>query len=97
MFAIYNLVPFFICLPFYSLLDLLDIIQRLVSVGLDSKNAVCVWDWKRGRMLSMAPGHTDRVSILLGVSNGYWMGEGQTEGVMGFCVSVFCYCQIFQM
>ncbi|XP_031213616.1 echinoderm microtubule-associated protein-like 5 isoform X5 [Mastomys coucha] len=35
--------------------------QRLVSVGLDSKNAVCVWDWKRGRMLSMAPGHTDRI------------------------------------
>uniref|UniRef100_A0A2K6G4N4 EMAP like 5 n=1 Tax=Propithecus coquereli TaxID=379532 RepID=A0A2K6G4N4_PROCO len=34
--------------------------QRLVSVGLDSKNAVCVWDWKRGKMLSMAPGHTDR-------------------------------------
>uniref|UniRef100_A0A8D0QME0 EMAP like 5 n=1 Tax=Sus scrofa TaxID=9823 RepID=A0A8D0QME0_PIG len=35
--------------------------QRLVSVGLDSKNAVCVWDWKRGKMLSMAPGHTDRI------------------------------------
>uniref|UniRef100_A0A8I3NA01 EMAP like 5 n=1 Tax=Canis lupus familiaris TaxID=9615 RepID=A0A8I3NA01_CANLF len=37
--------------------------QRLVSVGLDSKNAVCVWDWKRGKMLSMAPGHTDRAGI----------------------------------
>ncbi|EHB11852.1 Echinoderm microtubule-associated protein-like 5, partial [Heterocephalus glaber] len=35
--------------------------QRLVSVGLDSKNAVCVWDWKRGKVLSMAPGHTDRI------------------------------------
>ncbi|XP_012868821.1 PREDICTED: echinoderm microtubule-associated protein-like 5 [Dipodomys ordii] len=35
--------------------------QRLVSVGLDSKNTVCVWDWKRGKMLSMAPGHTDRI------------------------------------
>ncbi|KAB0375028.1 hypothetical protein FD755_013520, partial [Muntiacus reevesi] len=35
--------------------------QRLVSVGLDSKNAVCIWDWKRGKMLSMAPGHTDRI------------------------------------
>nr|XP_036847784.1 echinoderm microtubule-associated protein-like 5 isoform X5 [Manis javanica] len=35
--------------------------QRLVSVGLDSKNVVCVWDWKRGKMLSMAPGHTDRI------------------------------------
>ncbi|XP_036887500.1 echinoderm microtubule-associated protein-like 5 isoform X3 [Sturnira hondurensis] len=35
--------------------------QRLVSVGLDSKNAVCIWDWKRGKLLSMAPGHTDRI------------------------------------
>ncbi|XP_023587448.1 echinoderm microtubule-associated protein-like 5 isoform X1 [Trichechus manatus latirostris] len=35
--------------------------QRLVSVGLDSKNTVCVWDWKKGKMLSMAPGHTDRI------------------------------------
>ncbi|KFO18258.1 Echinoderm microtubule-associated protein-like 5 [Fukomys damarensis] len=35
--------------------------QRLVSVGLDSKNAVCVWDWKKGKVLSMAPGHTDRI------------------------------------
>ena len=66
-----------VCLPFiiwfilYSFaflfplpLDFLTITQRLVSVGLDSKNAVCVWDWKRGKMLSMAPGHTDRVSTL---------------------------------
>lgn len=76
-------LPFIIwllfCLPLYFLLDFLDIIQRLVSVGLDSKNAVCVWDWKRGKMLSMAPGHTDRVSIVFGVSNGYCMGKGLRE------------------
>lgn len=59
---------------FYSLMDFLDIIQRLVSVGLDSKNAVCVWDWKRGKMLSMAPGHTDRVSILFW--GFYWVLDG---------------------
>uniref|UniRef100_A0A8C0VBT1 Echinoderm microtubule-associated protein-like 5 n=1 Tax=Cyanistes caeruleus TaxID=156563 RepID=A0A8C0VBT1_CYACU len=35
--------------------------QRLVSVGLDSKNTVCVWDWRKGKLLSMAPGHTDRI------------------------------------
>uniref|UniRef100_A0A8C8VLX9 EMAP like 5 n=1 Tax=Pelusios castaneus TaxID=367368 RepID=A0A8C8VLX9_9SAUR len=35
--------------------------QRLVSVGLDSKNTICVWDWRKGKMLSMAPGHTDRI------------------------------------
>ncbi|XP_078516147.1 echinoderm microtubule-associated protein-like 5 isoform X2 [Lissotriton helveticus] len=35
--------------------------QRLVSVGLDAKNTICVWDWKKGKMLSMAPGHTDRI------------------------------------
>nr|XP_034963441.1 echinoderm microtubule-associated protein-like 5 isoform X5 [Zootoca vivipara] len=35
--------------------------QRLLSVGLDSKNTICVWDWRKGKMLSMAPGHTDRI------------------------------------
>ncbi|XP_076834021.1 echinoderm microtubule-associated protein-like 5 isoform X2 [Brachyhypopomus gauderio] len=35
--------------------------QCLVSVGLDSKNTICVWDWRRGIILATAPGHTDRV------------------------------------
>ncbi|XP_072318016.1 echinoderm microtubule-associated protein-like 6, partial [Eucyclogobius newberryi] len=35
--------------------------QRLVSVGLDQKNTVCVWDWRRGRVLASASGHSDRI------------------------------------
>uniref|UniRef100_A0A672SZE4 EMAP like 6 n=1 Tax=Sinocyclocheilus grahami TaxID=75366 RepID=A0A672SZE4_SINGR len=35
--------------------------QRLASVGLDAKNTVCVWDWKKGRVLATATGHSDRV------------------------------------
>ncbi|KAG7492916.1 hypothetical protein MATL_G00019970 [Megalops atlanticus] len=35
--------------------------QRLVSVGLDSKNTVCVWDWKKGKVLATATGHSDRI------------------------------------
>lgn len=38
-------------------------LQCLVSVGLDSKNTICVWDWRRGKVLAAAPGHTDRVTI----------------------------------
>uniref|UniRef100_A0A3Q2VUR1 EMAP like 6 n=1 Tax=Haplochromis burtoni TaxID=8153 RepID=A0A3Q2VUR1_HAPBU len=34
--------------------------QRLASVGLDAKNTVCVWDWRRGRVLATATGHSDR-------------------------------------
>ena len=37
-------------------------LQCLVSVGLDSKNTICVWDWRRGKVLAAAPGHTDRVN-----------------------------------
>ncbi|CAB1335195.1 unnamed protein product, partial [Coregonus sp. 'balchen'] len=33
----------------------------LVSVGLDSKNTICVWDWRRGKVLAAAPGHADRI------------------------------------
>lgn len=33
-----------------------------MSVGLDAKNTVCVWDWKKGRVLATATGHSDRVS-----------------------------------
>uniref|UniRef100_A0A3P8RL66 EMAP like 5 n=1 Tax=Amphiprion percula TaxID=161767 RepID=A0A3P8RL66_AMPPE len=36
-------------------------LQCLVSVGLDSKNTICVWDWRRGKVLAAAPGHTDRI------------------------------------
>ncbi|XP_057217479.1 echinoderm microtubule-associated protein-like 6 isoform X1 [Triplophysa rosa] len=35
--------------------------QRLASVGLDAKNTVCVWDWKKGRVLANATGHSDRI------------------------------------
>ncbi|XP_046714063.1 echinoderm microtubule-associated protein-like 6 isoform X3 [Silurus meridionalis] len=35
--------------------------QRLVSVGLDAKNTVSVWDWKKGRVLATATGHSDRI------------------------------------
>uniref|UniRef100_UPI00358E5FDC echinoderm microtubule-associated protein-like 5 isoform X4 n=1 Tax=Myxine glutinosa TaxID=7769 RepID=UPI00358E5FDC len=35
--------------------------EFLVSVGLDARNSLCVWDWKRGRLLATAPGHTDRI------------------------------------
>nr|XP_020441832.1 echinoderm microtubule-associated protein-like 6 isoform X2 [Monopterus albus] len=35
--------------------------QRLASVGLDAKNTVCIWEWKRGRILATATGHSDRI------------------------------------
>ncbi|KAM9313939.1 echinoderm microtubule-associated protein-like 6 [Pholidichthys leucotaenia] len=35
--------------------------QRLVSVGLDGKNTVCVWEWRRGRVIATATGHSDRI------------------------------------
>uniref|UniRef100_A0A3Q1EQL2 EMAP like 6 n=1 Tax=Acanthochromis polyacanthus TaxID=80966 RepID=A0A3Q1EQL2_9TELE len=35
--------------------------QRLASVGLDAKNTLCVWDWRRGRVLATATGHSDRI------------------------------------
>uniref|UniRef100_A0A8C8RE05 EMAP like 6 n=1 Tax=Pelusios castaneus TaxID=367368 RepID=A0A8C8RE05_9SAUR len=35
--------------------------QRLASVGLDAKNTVCIWDWKKGKLLATATGHSDRI------------------------------------
>uniref|UniRef100_A0A3Q2E4B0 EMAP like 6 n=1 Tax=Cyprinodon variegatus TaxID=28743 RepID=A0A3Q2E4B0_CYPVA len=35
--------------------------QRLASVGLDAKNTVCIWEWKKGRILATATGHSDRI------------------------------------
>ncbi|XP_067091821.1 echinoderm microtubule-associated protein-like 6 [Osmerus mordax] len=35
--------------------------RRLASVGLDAKNTVCVWDWKKGKILATATGHSDRI------------------------------------
>ncbi|XP_068183951.1 echinoderm microtubule-associated protein-like 6 isoform X2 [Antennarius striatus] len=35
--------------------------QRLASVGLDAKNTLCIWEWKRGRILATASGHSDRI------------------------------------
>ncbi|KAF4802612.1 hypothetical protein TURU_023792 [Turdus rufiventris] len=40
--------------------------QRLASVGLDAKNTVCIWDWKRGKLLATATGHSDRFWTLCG-------------------------------
>ena len=33
-------------------------------MGLDAKNTVCVWDWKKGKVLATATGHSDRVRHL---------------------------------
>ncbi|KAK1171259.1 echinoderm microtubule-associated protein-like 6 isoform X3 [Acipenser oxyrinchus oxyrinchus] len=35
--------------------------QRLSSVGLDAKNTLCIWDWKKGKVLATATGHSDRI------------------------------------
>ncbi|XP_038164228.1 echinoderm microtubule-associated protein-like 6 isoform X4 [Cyprinodon tularosa] len=35
--------------------------QRLASVGLDAKNTVCIWEWKKGKILATATGHSDRI------------------------------------
>uniref|UniRef100_UPI00398E636F echinoderm microtubule-associated protein-like 6 isoform X3 n=1 Tax=Pristiophorus japonicus TaxID=55135 RepID=UPI00398E636F len=35
--------------------------QRLASVGLDAKNTACIWDWKKGKVLATATGHSDRI------------------------------------
>uniref|UniRef100_A0A3P9P894 EMAP like 6 n=1 Tax=Poecilia reticulata TaxID=8081 RepID=A0A3P9P894_POERE len=35
--------------------------QRLVSVGLDAKNTVCIWEWRKGKILASASGHSDRI------------------------------------
>ncbi|XP_068597059.1 echinoderm microtubule-associated protein-like 6 [Brachionichthys hirsutus] len=35
--------------------------QRLASVGLDAKNTLCIWEWKRGKILATATGHSDRI------------------------------------
>ncbi|TKS67941.1 Echinoderm microtubule-associated protein-like 6 [Collichthys lucidus] len=40
--------------------------QRLASIGLDAKNTLCVWDWRRGRVLATATGHSDRFWTLCG-------------------------------
>ncbi|XP_076740495.1 uncharacterized protein LOC112434863 [Maylandia zebra] len=36
-------------------------VLRLASVGLDAKNTVCIWEWKRGKILATATGHSDRI------------------------------------
>ncbi|ERE90941.1 echinoderm microtubule-associated protein-like 6 isoform 1 [Cricetulus griseus] len=40
--------------------------QRLASVGLDAKNTVCIWDWRKGKLLASATGHSDRFWTLCG-------------------------------
>ena len=39
-------------------------LQRLVSVGLDQHATVNVWDWRKGKILATARGHSDRVCAL---------------------------------
>lgn len=51
------IIMFLDCLP-----------QRLVSVGLDAKNTICVWDWRRGRVIATATGHSDRVGLKINQS-----------------------------
>ncbi|XP_045150033.1 echinoderm microtubule-associated protein-like 6 [Echinops telfairi] len=36
-------------------------VRRLASVGLDAKNTVCIWDWRKGKLLASATGHSDRI------------------------------------
>lgn len=45
----------------FQLLNCCSYSQRLASVGLDAKNTVCIWDWKKGKLLASATGHSDRV------------------------------------
>ncbi|MEQ2213211.1 hypothetical protein XENOCAPTIV_011337 [Xenoophorus captivus] len=42
--------------------------QRLASVGLDAKNTVCIWEWKKGKILATATGHSDREP-----SDSFWL------------------------
>ncbi|XP_078490103.1 echinoderm microtubule-associated protein-like 6 [Ciona intestinalis] len=35
--------------------------ERLASVGLDGSNTFVVWEWRKGRMIANAKGHTDRI------------------------------------
>ncbi|CAK8677759.1 unnamed protein product [Clavelina lepadiformis] len=35
--------------------------EKLVSVGLDGHNTLIIWEWRKGRMVATAKGHTDRV------------------------------------
>lgn len=37
-------------------------IQRLVSVGMDQHATINVWDWKRGKIIATARGHSDKVT-----------------------------------
>lgn len=33
-------------------------------MGLEDNHLICIWDWKKGRLLTSANGHSDRVGIL---------------------------------
>lgn len=54
--------------PFFQVLNysffIFFFIKRLASVGLDAKNTVCIWDWRKGTLLASATGHSDRVRAL---------------------------------
>ena len=59
--------PFFLSFP-HSFLFFLFLffffLPHLASVGLDAKNTVCIWDWRKGKLLASATGHSDRVRPL---------------------------------
>ncbi|CAL8272598.1 unnamed protein product [Merluccius merluccius] len=58
----HSVLVLFTALPFISSwLSYTPSYLCLVSVGLDAKNTICVWDWRRGKVLAVAPGHTDRI------------------------------------
>ncbi|XP_074647902.1 echinoderm microtubule-associated protein-like 6 [Tubulanus polymorphus] len=35
--------------------------NRIVSIGLDTKSTINVWDWRKGKIIATTVGHTDRV------------------------------------
>ena len=36
--------------------------ERLASCGIDTDSTICIWDWKKGGLLTRSTGHLERVS-----------------------------------
>ena len=43
--------------------------QRLVSVGMDEHAMINIWDWRKGKVISSARGHSDKVSSIFNDSH----------------------------
>ncbi|GAB1295883.1 Echinoderm microtubule-associated protein-like 6 [Apodemus speciosus] len=52
--------------PYICIWDSCNVHTHLASVGLDAKNTVCIWDWRKGKLLASATGHSDRFWTLCG-------------------------------